>query len=73
MILNRQILIKKYNSNETKHLLVENELKHLQRFDSSYFKGKNYFEEDGSQNCLIFQPMYKYFKKIENTEIISSY
>ena len=30
-------LNKKINSNKTKHLLVENELKKLQTFDSSYF------------------------------------
>ena len=30
----------------------------------SYFKGKCHFEEDGSQNYLVFQPMYRYFKRI---------
>ena len=59
------------NSNKTKHLLAENELKKLQTFDSSYFRGKNYFEEDGTQNYLVFQPMYKYFKNIGNTDNIS--
>ena len=37
-------------TNKTKHLLVENELKKLKTFDSSYFEGKNHFEEDGTQN-----------------------
>ena len=46
------------------HLLVENELKKLKIFDSSYFIGKSYFEEDGIQNCLVFLPMYRYFKRI---------
>ena len=69
---NWQALIKKIASNKSKHLLVENELKKLKKFDSSYFKGKNYFEEAGSQNFLLFQPMYKYFKKIGNAESISS-
>ena len=50
--------------NKTKHLLVENELKKLQKFDAAYFRGKNYFEEDGTQNYLLFQPVYKYFKMI---------
>ena len=36
----------------------------LQAFDSSYFRGKSHFEDDGTQNYLVFQPMYKYFKKI---------
>ena len=41
---------KKINSNKTKHLLVENELKKLQKFDMSFFKDKNYFCDDGTQN-----------------------
>ena len=45
-------------------MLVENELKKLKLFDSSYFKCKSHFEEDGTQNYLVFQPMQKYFKKI---------
>ena len=56
-------LNRKITSNKSKHLLVENELKKLKTFDSSYFRGKNYFEEDGAQNYLVFQPMYKYLKK----------
>ena len=57
-------LNKKIISNKTKHLLVKNELKKLQTFDSSYFRGKNHFEEDGAQNYLVFQPMYRYFKRV---------
>ena len=47
-------------------MLVENELKNLKTFDSSYFRGKNYFEEYGTQNYLVFQPMYKYLNLIVN-------
>ena len=43
-------LNKNINSNKTKHLLVDNELKQLQVFNSSYFRGKNHFEDDGTQN-----------------------
>ena len=50
--------------NKTKHLLVENELKKPQKFDAAYFRGKNHFEGDGTQNYLVFQPMYRYFKRI---------
>ena len=66
-------LNKKVNSNKTKHLLVENELKELQTFCTGYFRGKNYFDDVSTQNVLLFQPMNKYFKKISNTENISSW
>ena len=66
-------LNKKSNSNKTKHLFVENELKKLQAFDSNYFRGKNYFEEGGTQNYLVFQPMNKYFKESDNTNQISEW
>ena len=49
-------------SNKSKHLLAETELKKLQKFDSSYFRGKNYFHGDDKQKYLVFQPMYRYFK-----------
>ena len=55
-------LNRKITSNKTKHLLVENELKKLKTFDLSYFIGKNYFEGDGAQNYLVFQPIIRYFK-----------
>ena len=55
---------RKINSNKTKHVFVENELKKLQAFDSSHFLGKSHFGEGGTQNYLGFQPMYRYFKKI---------
>ena len=45
-------------------MLVENQLKKLQKFDAAYFRGKSHFEEDGTQNYLVFQPMYRHFKRI---------
>ena len=45
----------------------------LKTFDSSYFIGKSHFEEDGTQNYLVFQPINKYFKVITNTDCISSW
>ena len=51
-------LNEKINSNKKKHVLVENELKKLQTLDSSLFIGKSYFNNDGAQNNLIFQPLY---------------
>ena len=55
-------LNRKITKNKSKHLLVQNELKKLKTFDLSYFIGKNYFENDGTQNYLVFQPMNKYLK-----------
>ena len=56
--------IDRVTKNKTKHMLVENELKKLQKFDAAYFRSKNNFEEDSIQNYLVFQPMYRYFKRI---------
>ena len=36
-------------------------MKKLKTFDSSYFRGKSHFAEDGAQKYLVFQPMYRYF------------
>ena len=47
-------------------MLVENELKKLKTFDSIYFRGKSHFEEDGTQNYLVFQPIQRYFKRISS-------
>ena len=65
-------LNRKINQNKSKHLVVENELNKLKTFDSSYFIGKSHFEEDCTQNYLVFQPMYRYFKVITNTDYVSS-
>ena len=66
-------LNKRVTSNKTRHLLVENELNKLKTFYLSYFIGKSHFEEDGTQNYLVFQPLNKYFKVIANTKYISSW
>ena len=55
------------------NLLVGNELKKLKTFDSSYFIGKSHFEEDGTQNYLIFQPINSNFEVIANTNYVSSW
>ena len=54
-------------------MLVENEFKKLKTFDSSYFIGKSQFEEDGTQNYLVFQPLNKHFKVIINTDFVLSW
>ena len=45
----------------------------LKTFDLSYFIGKGHFEEGGTQNYLIFQPIARYFKVITDTNYISSW
>ena len=66
-------LNRKITQNKSKHLLVEKELNKLKTFDSSYFIGKSHFDEDGTQNYLVFQPISKYFTLITNTDYISSW
>ena len=46
---------KEINSNKAKHVLVENEFKKLETFDSIYFRGKIHFE------------VYKYFEAYHHT------
>ena len=66
-----QELNKKINSNKTKGLLVVNELKKkIENFDAAYFWGKHYFDVDGTQNCLVFQPRYRYFKTFTKINFI---
>ena len=68
-------LNRKVTKNKTDHLLIQNKLKKLKTFDSSYFIGKSHFEDDGVQNYLLFQPLNKYFKVTTNanTKYISSW
>ena len=70
-MLNCQVL-KKITQNKTKHLLVESELNKLKTFDSGYFIGKSHFEEGGTQNYLVFQPMNKYLK-VGNSDYVLSW
>ena len=58
---------------KTKNESIENELKKLKTLDLSYFIGKSHFEEDGTQNYLVFQPINRYFKVLANTLYISSW
>ena len=39
----------------------------------SYFIGKSHFEEDGTQNYLVLQPIQRYFKLVANIQYISSW
>ena len=55
-------LNRKITKNKLDHLLVKNELNKLKKFDSSYFRGKTYFDEDGALNYYVFQPLFKYLE-----------
>ena len=43
-------------------MIAENELKKLKTFYSVYVG--SCFEEDGTQNYLVFQSMYRFFKRV---------
>ena len=34
-----------------------------------YFRGKTHLEDDGTQNCLIFQPIRRHFKIVSANDI----
>ena len=55
-------LNRKITKNKTDHLIIKNELNKLKTFNSGYFIGKSHFEEDGTQNYLVFQLIFRYFK-----------
>ena len=53
-----QALIVKLLRIKQKTSLLKMNLKKLKTLDLSYFIGKSYFEEDGLQNYLVFQPRH---------------
>ena len=61
-IPDRSNIVQKSDCN-TKITNIENNVRHLQAYDLSYFKGKQYFDEGSSKkNYLVLLPMRKYFK-----------
>ena len=54
-------LNRKITKTKSDHLLVKNELNKLKTVDFGYFIGKSHFEEDVTQNYLVFQPLKKVF------------
>ena len=48
-------------------------MKELETFDSIFFRGKSHFEDDGTQNWLVFQTVSRYFKTVSanNSNILS--
>ena len=59
---------RKITSKTRKYLLVKSELNNLETFDSIYFRGKSHFEDDGTQNYLVYQTVSKYFKTVSNND-----
>ena len=64
-------LNRKITKNKTDHLIVQNELNKLKTFELSYFIGKNYFENDGTQIYLVFQAIDNYLKFSSKTGLLS--
>ena len=67
-LVNLSSLNGKVTANKTKNLLIENELNKLKTFAWSYFIGNSHFEEDSTQNYLVFEPINRYFKVISNID-----
>ena len=66
MLFRKEILMEKL-------LSLKRIFKKLQTFDSSYFRGKNYFDEDGTQNYSVFLPIIRYFRLTLNKKYIPSW
>ena len=41
--------------------------KNLQNIQVMYLNGKSYFEDNGTQNYLVFQQIFRYFKTPRNS------
>ena len=66
------ILDSKIAANKRKNESIENDLKKLKTIDLIYFIGKSHFEEDSTQNYLVFQPMNRYIKLIADNKLYIS-
>ena len=44
-----------------RNVLNEKEFQKLKAFDLGYFIGKSYFDEDSTQNYVVFCSIVKYF------------
>ena len=45
----------------------------FEAFDSSYFCGISHFEDNGTQNYLVSQPVSRYFKTIANINKVTAW
>ena len=62
MIQNYQVLIERLPQIKQNINLLKISFKQLETFDSIYFRSN--FEDDGTQNWLVFQPIYRYFQTV---------
>ena len=56
----------KFKNLNKKQVLVENELKRLQTFDSNFLIGQGYFNSDGAHLYLILQLLYHTLKRLSD-------
>ena len=45
----------------------------LRTFNSSQIRGTSHFEDDSTQNYLVFYPVYKYFKTVANGNKVTDF
>ena len=53
-MLNGQVLISKLFQRKKKYLLAQIQFKKLETFNSIYLHSKSHFEDDGTENYLVF-------------------
>ena len=63
-------LNQKTNSSKTKLITCWKLIEKATNIPSIYFRGKSHFEEDGTQKNLVFQSMYRYFKRVVNSDSV---
>ena len=61
---NYQVLIERLLQIKQNINLLKISFKQLKTFDSIYFRSKSNFEDDGTQNWLVFQPIHRYFQTV---------
>ena len=65
-MINQKVSIKKLTQTRQNIYLLKINWKKLQTFELIYFRSKSHFDEDGTQNYLVFQPVCRYIKRVVN-------
>ena len=60
------LILGKGPTQELEHILSAEKINSINftKNNSKRYFGKSHFEENGTQNYLAFQPMYRYFKRV---------